>query len=233
MAQFIITTPNERSVKCNLRFHRTTRKISMRYTPKGLSLTVPSGIASKDIQQFIEKNMDWIEETLEKVAEEKEKFHLQMPKDIMVGVKIPFLGEMYTLSESDVEQIDKVGKIIYLKKVNHQRVNRFFNDYAKKEIAPLYKKYCNKLGVYPSRVAFKKMKSRWGSCNSKGVVNLNIMLIFAPEVVAESVVVHELCHLVHLDHSPAFYALIDSVFPYRQSSDQWLAEHGTGVLTFF
>jgi len=65
----------------------------------------------------------------------------------------------------------------------------------------------------PNRVAIARQRKRWGSCNGKGHIRINACLSLLPEPLAEYVVVHELCHLVHLNHAAGFYDLLRQTLP--------------------
>ncbi len=73
------------------------------------------------------------------------------------------------------------------------------------------------MGLFYSELKFRKMKNRWGSCNSKGVITLNKKLVKTPEICIDYVVIHELAHLKHLNHSKRFHALVND---YCQSSQE-------------
>jgi len=73
--------------------------------------------------------------------------------------------------------------------------------------------YAPLLGLRHGRIAIKDMRSNWGSCSEKGNLNFNYKLALVPRHLAEYVVVHELCHLAHFDHSPAFWALVEGLMP--------------------
>lgn len=76
------------------------------------------------------------------------------------------------------------------------------------------------------RITIRDQKTRWGSCSAKGTLSFNWRLMLAPPAVLDYVVVHELCHLTHMDHSPAFWALVEQVCPDYRAHRKWLKEHG-------
>ena len=86
--------------------------------------------------------------------------------------------------------------------------------------------YAQIIGVTYNRIAIREQKTRWGSCSSKGNLNFNWRLIFAPPEVLDYVVVHELAHRKEMNHSKAFYAIVESVLPDYRKWRRWLSENG-------
>ena len=92
------------------------------------------------------------------------------------------------------------------------------------------KHYAEIIGVDYGRITIRNQKTRWGSCSSKGNLNFNCLLILFPDDVINSVVVHELCHRKHMNHSAAFYAEVEKVFPEYRRCQKWLKENGGAYL---
>ena len=82
------------------------------------------------------------------------------------------------------------------------------------------------MGVRVHGISVRCQRSRWGSCNSKGDISLNCLLLLAPDDVIDSVVIHELCHLKEMNHSKRFYALVYRYCPGYDKSRKWLSENG-------
>lgn len=112
---------------------------------------------------------------------------------------------------------------------------------TQEEIKELYKKakeyipqrvayYEPLVGVDHNRICIKMQKTRWGSCSSKGNLNFNCLLMLMPPEVIDSIVVHELCHRIHLNHSKAFYAEVLRVYPDYYKWNKWLKENGGAIM---
>lgn len=86
------------------------------------------------------------------------------------------------------------------------------------------------LGVTFEKVTIRAQRTRWGSCSSKGNLSFNCLLMLAPEHVRDYVVVHELCHLRQMNHSPAFWLLVEQTMPDYDHCRKWLKEHGASLM---
>ena len=80
------------------------------------------------------------------------------------------------------------------------------------------------------RVTIRAQRTRWGSCTARGDLSFNCLLMLAPPEAIDSVVVHELCHRRHMDHSPAFYTEVLRAFPDYHEWQRWLKENGPVLL---
>lgn len=80
-------------------------------------------------------------------------------------------------------------------------------------------------GNYTS-ITIRDQKSRWGSCSSRGTLSFNYRLMMAPPAILDYVVVHELCHLTHMNHSKEFWNMVASILPNYKESKKWLKDHG-------
>ena len=97
---------------------------------------------------------------------------------------------------------------------------------AKTIIPERVKYYASKIGVTYNRITIRCQHTRWGSCSSKGNLNFNCLLALFPLEVIDSIVVHELCHRKHMNHSPQFYVEIEKVFPEYKKWHKWLRDNG-------
>ena len=113
------------------------------------------------------------------------------------------------LSEEDIRLLKEQAKEYFPRRVAH---------------------YADLLGVRPGRITIRCQKTRWGSCSSKGNLNFNCLLMLTPPEVIDSVVVHEVCHLLEMNHSKRFYERVYSVFPEYKKHHGWLKKHGPELM---
>ena len=85
-------------------------------------------------------------------------------------------------------------------------------------------------GLSPRRITIKDTRTRWGSCTSTGTLMFNWRLVMAPIEVQHYVVAHELAHLRHMDHGPAFWSLVRTLTQHETFAESWLRRHGAGLL---
>jgi predicted metal-dependent hydrolase len=99
-------------------------------------------------------------------------------------------------------------------------------DEALDRIPPRVKYFAALIGVEYGRITVRNQKTRWGSCSGKSNLNFNCLLMLAPEEVLDYVIVHELCHLKEMNHSPRFWAEVERVMPDYKERRLWLKRHG-------
>lgn len=104
-------------------------------------------------------------------------------------------------------------------------------DLALEKISERARYYAEIMKVSYGRITIRNQKTRWGSCSGKGNLNFNCLLMLAPEKVIDYVVVHELCHLIEMNHSKAFWAQVERVMPDYKVQRQWLKDHGNEIMS--
>ena len=91
--------------------------------------------------------------------------------------------------------------------------------------------YADKIGVTYNRITIRCQRTRWGSCSSKGNLNFNCLLVLLPDEIIDSVIVHELCHRKHMNHSAKFYEEVEKVFPEYRKCHEWLNRNGSKYMS--
>lgn len=116
--------------------------------------------------------------------------------------------------------------------MKREQLGRWFKKEAITVFTQKASEYAKMLDVSFNEVHIKDQRSCWGSCSSKKNLNFNWRILMAPEEVCDYVIIHEVCHLVHMDHSPAFWDLVEQLCPEYRKYKKWLKEY-TELLYLF
>lgn len=105
-------------------------------------------------------------------------------------------------------------------------LKQWLHSRASEEIGRRTAQLSSEMGVSYNQIRIKDTKTRWGSCSSKKNLNFNFRLIMAPEAVMDYVIIHELCHLKHMNHSNEFWSAVADYMPEYETYKNWLKENG-------
>ena len=226
------------SMNYKVRTHPRARHVRLRVEPQGTVLiTVPRGFDRSRLPALVAERRGWIEQVRQRLNEarpcaERAGF---MPERI----DLPALGERWTVHYSD----NPSGRLRLVEHAGEQSlachgqpaapaVAELLRDWLKRRaratLVPRVSVLAAVHGFRPGKVTIRNQKSRWGSCSARGSLSLNARLLFLSPTACDSVLLHELVHTEHLDHSPAFWARLAEVDPACQRSKQelksaWLA----------
>ena len=204
-----------------------------------LQVRVPEYVGDERVAAFLQKKRPWIRS---KVAE----IQLLPPhrtKELVSGESFPYLGRHYRLKIQEGHQVGVSLSGGYLKatiRPNEQGEHRtlkiqqylqnWYRNKAQERLKEKTERYAKQIGVSPAAVSVRNFKSRWGSCDKKGQVVFNWNIIKAPHSVVDYVVVHELCHLIHPNHSKEFWQVVSRFDSNYLEHRQWLKIKGAGLL---
>ena len=167
----------------------------------------------------------------------------QKTKELVSGESFPYLGRNYRLKVQDGHQVGICLSGGYLQATirpteqgeqRQQRIQQYLDAWYKsralERLTDKTDRYAEQIGVSPSGISVRNFKSRWGSCDSRGQLIFNWNIIKAPHAIADYVVVHELCHLIHPNHSKDFWALVGRFDGAYQEHRDWLKISGRSLL---
>lgn len=211
---------------------RQARRISMRADAvrREIRITMPIYAPTAAALDFVAQKRQWIAARFETAPAIAQLGH---------GTQVAFLGEPHRIiwnadNNRRVLRIDgEEGLELHLggpQELVGQRIVRWLREAARPVFASDITDYCRKAGESVPALAIGDPRSRWGSCSSRGTISLSWRLIMAPAFVRRSVIAHEVAHMRHMDHSPAFYDWLGQLYEGdRKAADRWLKAHGTAL----
>lgn len=203
-------------------FRRARRKtIGLRVNPKGLSVRAPMWVPEAEVQRFLSSRAEWVLAKLQAVQSRPE------PPSMVwaAGARIDFLGQPVVLSLDPEHRFDGAGAglqggslcVALPRDCGPDRlrdsVQAWLTEQARQHLTARLQHFAPIVGVRWSRLRLSSATTRWGSAHSDGAIHLNWRLIHLSPELIDYVVVHELCHLREMNHSPAFWRLVEAVLP--------------------
>lgn len=217
---------------------RTRRKKSatIKVEDGSVFVVVPKELEREKILQLVEAKHLWIIEKLAIHSESKPT----REKEYVSGEAFPYLGRNYRLKvlQADYAPVKLTqGRLVVtipndINKPHFTRnaLVRWYKRNAEKKIREKVNRYADIVGVDTGVIRIKTFKSRWGSCTPYGDLEFNWLIVLAPNRIVDYVVVHELCHLLHHDHSPQFWKEVERVMPDYQECKNWLKVNSQGLV---
>lgn len=213
---------NVGATELNVALHRSGRKSLALIVHPDLSIECrfPLVCSMNTVEEFINSKTHWMQKTLRKIEARPQ----QTNRTFQEASLQPFLGVEYALklmtgARVKVQLSDLELTLSCRKPDSPVTVSRILRNWYREQAKRVFKTRlidCQKLfsGNHScSGLVIRRMKSRWGSCSSTGVVTLNSRLVEYPMGVIDYVIVHELCHLVHFSHNKQFYRLLAEKMP--------------------
>ncbi len=199
------------------------------------SIHIPTKLPIKLADEFVRQKIYWIKDKLEQQSA------FQRPQlQFEAGESLHFLGNIYQLSlipcnsrlsiSITDEQIICSGKETQLtaEKIRNTLV-KWYREQATHYLKTRTMEWASSTGLVISDITVKSYKARWGSCSISGAIQFNWKLIMAPQSVIDYVIIHELCHTVHHNHSRQFWLLVAHFYPDYKQARLWLKQHGPSL----
>jgi predicted metal-dependent hydrolase len=215
------------------------KSVAVKVDLDGVSVRVPESLPLSDIRALVWEKSHWIEAKLKRAAEKRQAVAAAAEKSARLGQGSPVLyqGRQLTLTLQQAEQtriyqqaheliVEAPGAMSGEPDQLRAIVEQWLYARAVEELHLCVNVYKQRVGAIPSRVEVKSYKARWGSCKPDQSIQLNWRLIHAPMHIMDYVVVHELCHLLEMNHGPRFWSQVERVDPQYRMKRRWLQDNG-------
>ena len=190
-----------------------------------LIVRAPLRCSEQRINAFLQEKEGWI---VRKIAERKGA-GIELPPENIHGYSFMLLGRKCKIYIADTPKVcyDGENGVVYLPTKNpKERLVKWLKDNAKRIFTQVAFDTAKRMGVTYQSVGVTSARGRWGSCSGKNAIHFSFRLIYAPKDVIEYVVVHELAHTKHHNHSQAFWAEVAKFVPDWKTKRAWLKTHG-------
>lgn len=215
------------------RVNRRAKRLILKVDPVSgeIHVTAPSKRSLPEAIRFAHERIDWIESQL---------IDTLRGKPFQPGMSIPYRGVNHIIihdeklraaarPDSDLFPAIRVGG-------GEEHLNRRITDWlkreARKQLTARADHYCAALGKTRGAIRIRDTKTRWGSCTSDGDLSFCWRLIMAPPDILDYVAAHECAHLIHMDHSPAFWRVVRELGVDARAAATWLNAHGPSLFTY-
>lgn len=215
---------------------RTDRKktVSIKIAKDKVTVVAPKTFPTEDIRALVAKKQHWIKN---KLAVQNNVLKVR-PKQFISGESFSYLGNNYRLKiESGsypnlkIQQENFIASVRDISAINapaiKQMLIKWYRRQAETILLESTEKYSEIIGVTPSKITIKLFKARWGSCSIRREIQYNWKIVMAPQHIIDYLVVHELCHIWHHNHSPLFWKTVEKYYPEYKESRAWLKNNAS------
>jgi predicted metal-dependent hydrolase len=219
---------NKTKLEWQLRVSRRARYARLRILPfGGLEVVIPVRFPRHLVAGLVAEHADWAHRQL--AQQSQLNGSIRLPPALVLAFDnsnipiryrnaVPSLqGELFTDSAEECIEIQAAGQ-----RAAFAELRGWIRRRARQALPPLLERVSRQTGLAYNRVSIRSQKTRWGSCSSRGNISLNDQLLFLPAAAVEYLMVHELCHTRHLNHSKAFWTLVQIHCPGYQAHEKLL-----------
>jgi len=221
-----------------VRRNNKARRIWIRVEDEeGLVIILPKGRKTSLISKVIREHKDWVLKAIQKRQERLEN----APPRLGEGRSLVYRGRTVDLTVRNnpclVPQIRLKGDelSVMMPKNSEKSLREVLSDWMKERALLIFSRrveyFCAKIGARYGNIQVRNQKTRWGSCSSKGQLSFNWRLLLAPPDVLDYLVIHEVSHLKHPDHSQRFWNLVKTLCPGYKRHQLWLKENALSLRT--
>jgi predicted metal-dependent hydrolase len=207
-----------RRVRVNVHTHADTREAVVEVVLPTRAHERVAAAAMQELRPWIERRLAQARDTLSHLAARE-------------GT-VPYLGSPLELvPQPGRTRVHRRGDRLFVPaETPRPALELFYRRAARREIAARLDRASAQAGTPYAALAIRTQRTRWASCSAQGRMSFNWRLLLAPEKVLEYVVWHEVTHLKILDHSPSFWALLESYWPRWREDRDWLRQHGATLV---
>ncbi len=238
------------------------RTMRIRVKDDAIIVSGPASVSERRLLQFAGEKREWIQSAFlrrQHKAERLQQKRDEMRGTLLVrgvrkhvydfpvpGLRKPVLEEhdhaiIYRFDplghlpdkHGDWHKTDEGDEALSHPMPDQELVGDFYRRLAKKELTQRYEFWSGQLPFSPARLTIRNQRTKWGSCSARGTISLNWRLVKCPPAIIDYIIIHELCHLRHFNHSRAFWDTVRQYYPDVTGAKKWIRDNSDEVFADF
>lgn len=227
-----------------IRKSQRAKRLRLVVRPGGAELVIPESMSEAKAMEFLKGNRQWLEQKFREMAareivQPQPQCHEKQETLLFQGQEVPLtiqpavgrkirveFNQGFIISVPDIPGTDSAS-------LARTGLLSWAKIWLQAEVWDMVNTHGPRHGLLPREIRIKKMTTRWGSCGPRNDININVLLAFTPPAVLEYVVVHEICHIRHRNHSASFWNLVGNHLPEYSKQRLWLKLNGADLLRRF
>jgi len=210
-----------------LRASARARHLQIKVSPwQGVEVIVPRRRSAREVEQFVAGNREWIRRAWLKLLKEyPQAGSVQLPEHIALPLmnrhwKVHYVSKGRLRETPDELVVPHDGDVLR----TALKLQEWLKKKARDALPLRMERWCERTGLRPETIAIRAQATRWGSCSTRNTISLNFRLLFLDKLQIDCLLLHELCHLKHLNHGKRFWALMEKHMPGAKARDKALGE---------
>lgn len=209
----------------DVRISRRARRLSMRVFPGGrIEVVVPPGVGIPAIERFVSSHRAWAERRSSELQLQAVTQGDRRPETVTLGLlertwRVEYQPGRRNRVEAVSDGILRIHTQTETDRHVSQGLLRWLADVATADLGARLAAVSGETGIDYARLQLRRQRTRWGSCSANGTLSLNLCLMFQRPPVVRYLMIHELCHRRHMNHSSRYWALVESLEPNWRALD--------------
>ncbi len=225
-----------------LRRSKRRKTVEIQVRPEGVRVLAPESVSQRWIDEFVASRRVWIETRYAELRRQLQLIETRQA-ELTDASQVLYRGVEYPLqiqADADQSQVgfsDECISVAISRRVRkskqdacRQLLEGWLRQQAEAVFAERVGEWSSRMALFPASIKVKSFRRKWGCCDSRAEVRFNWLLIMAPDDVLNYVVIHELAHLQHMNHSAAFWSLVSRYCPGYKRQQNWLKQQGATLV---
>ncbi len=228
---------------------KNQRTMRIRVNSDRVIVSGPANVSMNRLIDFVREKSEWIQKSCERRKQRTEQLELLRKKYegtlLLRGERKP----VYTFPVPGIRKsrlVEHNHAIVYQfhpSKIRYDHdgvlfpepedIHTFYLNVAKKDLTSRFAYWSDRIPLQPGKLSIRNQKTKWGSCSRRGTISLNWRLVKCPQTIMDYIIIHELCHIRHFNHSRAFWKTVAQYYPNVSQARSWIRRRTDEIFSDF